>query len=120
MFVVFCYLRRGWRRESGLSPPVKYFTARSKAVLLLWIICVIYVLCLPCFLACSLLPCGHLLSKGLTSCDVYLIVLLSLSYVISGSGVVKCEQLIEMGRVRQSAVIHCLIRSVYSKLGKIY
>ena len=25
---------RGWRRESGLSPPVKYFTDRSKAVLL--------------------------------------------------------------------------------------
>ena len=25
---------RGWRRETGLSPPVKYFTNRSKAVLL--------------------------------------------------------------------------------------
>ena len=25
------------RRETGLSPPVKYFTDRSKAVLLLWI-----------------------------------------------------------------------------------
>ena len=24
--------RRGWRRETGLSPPVKYFTDRSKAV----------------------------------------------------------------------------------------
>ena len=30
----------------------------------LWIICVIYVLCLPCFRVCSLLPCGHLLGKG--------------------------------------------------------
>ena len=26
---------RGWRRETGLSPPVKYFTDPSKAVLLL-------------------------------------------------------------------------------------
>ena len=32
------------RRETGLSPPVKYFTDRSKAVLLLWIIYVISVL----------------------------------------------------------------------------
>ena len=42
---------RGWRRKTGLSPPVKYFTDRSKAVLLLWIFyvfvlsCVRYVLC---------------------------------------------------------------------------
>ena len=28
------------RHETGLSPPVIYFTDRSKAVLLLWIICV--------------------------------------------------------------------------------
>ena len=28
-------LGRGWRRETGLSPPVKYFTDHSKAVLLL-------------------------------------------------------------------------------------
>ena len=32
-------------------------TDRSKAVLLLWIICVIYVFCLSCFHVCSLLPC---------------------------------------------------------------
>ena len=32
--------------------------------LLLWIICVIYVLCLSRFHICSLLPCGHLLGKG--------------------------------------------------------
>ena len=37
--------------ETGLSPPVKYFTDRSKAVLLLWIIHVISVLCLLCFRA---------------------------------------------------------------------
>ena len=37
------------RCETGLSPPVKYFTDRSKAVLLLWIIYVISVLSLLCF-----------------------------------------------------------------------
>ena len=30
----------------------------------LWIICVIYVLCLSCFCICSLLPFGHLLGEG--------------------------------------------------------
>ena len=35
----------GWRRETGLSPPVKYFTDRSKAVLLLWIVFVGYASC---------------------------------------------------------------------------
>ena len=35
--------------ETGLSPPVNYFTDHSKAVLLLWIIHVISVLCLFCF-----------------------------------------------------------------------
>ena len=34
------------RCETGLSSPVKSFTDRSKAVLLLWIIFVIYVSCL--------------------------------------------------------------------------
>ena len=34
-----------------------------KAVLLLWIICVIYVLFFSCFRVCSLLPCGHLLGR---------------------------------------------------------
>ena len=50
--------------QTGLSPPVKYFTDRSKVVLLLWIICVVYVLCLSFFRVCSLLPCGYLLGKG--------------------------------------------------------
>ena len=53
--------------ETGLSPPVKYLTDRSKVVLLWWIICVISVLCLSCFRVCSLLPCGHLLGKAVTS-----------------------------------------------------
>ena len=54
-------------------------------VLLLWIICVIYVLCLSCFCVCSLLPYGHLLGKGwpLGSRLWCLIVFLSLSYVVS-------------------------------------
>ena len=33
-----------WRLETGLSPPVKYFTDRSKAVLLLWILYVFFCL----------------------------------------------------------------------------
>ena len=51
----------------------------------IWIICVIYVLCLSCFRVYSLLPCGHLLAKGwpLASCLWCLIVLLSLSHVVS-------------------------------------
>ena len=34
----------GWRRETGLSSPVKYFTDCSKAVLLLWILYVFFCL----------------------------------------------------------------------------
>ena len=52
----------------SLNPPVKYFTDRSKAVLLLWIFYVFSVLCLLCLCArlfiCALWsPAG----KGLTS-----------------------------------------------------
>ena len=32
------------RRKTGLSPPVKYFTGRSKGVLLLWIFYVFFCL----------------------------------------------------------------------------
>ena len=39
------------RHETGLSPPVKYFTDRSKAAHILWIIYVISVLFLLCFRA---------------------------------------------------------------------
>ena len=43
---------RVWRRETGLSPPVKYFTDRSKAVLLVWIFYGVFsVLCLLCLCA---------------------------------------------------------------------
>ena len=45
-------------------------------MVLLWILFVIYVSCLSCFLVCSLQPCGHLLGKGLPLvslvCDVFL------------------------------------------------
>ena len=61
-------LGRGWRRETGLSPPVKYFTDRSKAVLLLWIFyvfSVLYLLCLcVCLFICALWSPAW---KGLTS-----------------------------------------------------
>ena len=58
---------RGWRRETGLSPPVKYFTDRSKAVLLLWIFYVCFFLSCVCYVfkrVCLFVPCGHLLGKG--------------------------------------------------------
>ena len=70
------------RRGTSLSPPVKYFTERSKAVLLLWIICVIYVLCLSCFCVCSLLRCGLLKGKaGLLALVVTFIVVLLRSHL---------------------------------------
>ena len=59
----------GWRRETSLSPPVKYFPDRSKGVLLLWIFYVFFsVLCVLCLSArlfiCALWsPAG----EGLTS-----------------------------------------------------
>ena len=67
--------RLGWRRETGLSPPVEYFSDRSKAVLLLWIIyvflsCVCYAFCVRLFICALWSPAG----KGLTSC---------LSFVVS-------------------------------------
>ena len=60
------------RHETGLSPPVKYFTDRSKAVVLLLIIYVISVLFLLRFRACRFIdalwsPAG----KGLTSWHLF-------------------------------------------------
>ena len=52
------------------------FTDRSKAVLLLWIIFVIYVLCLSCLLVFSLQHCGHLLGEGCPICSLACDVLL--------------------------------------------
>ena len=56
---------RGWRRETGLSPPVKYFTDRSKVVLLLWIFYIfLSCVCYAFVRVCLYVPCGHLLEKG--------------------------------------------------------
>ena len=74
-----------------LSPPVKYFTDRSKAVLLL---CIFYVF-LPCVCyafvrVCLYVPCGHLLGKSwpLGSRLWCLTVNLSLSHCYPRSGVI--------------------------------
>ena len=82
--------RNGWRCETGLSPPVKYFTDPSKALLLLWIFYVFSVLCLLCLCAhpfiCALWsPAG----KGLTFWLSFVVsaVSLSLSHWYPGSGV---------------------------------
>ena len=57
---------RGWRCKTGLSPPVKYLSDRSKAVLLLWIFYV-FVLSYVCYVFVRVflyVLCGHLLGKG--------------------------------------------------------
>ena len=59
---------RRYIRLVGLVPPVKYFTGRSGAMLLLWIFCVFSVLCLLClcmrlFICALWSPAG----EGLTS-----------------------------------------------------
>ena len=82
----------GWCRWTGLSPPVKYFTHRSKAVFLLWIFyafvlsCVCYVFVHVCLYVLR----GHLLGKGwpLGSRLWCLTVSLSLFHWYPGSGVV--------------------------------
>ena len=51
--------------ETGLSPLVKYFTDRSKLVLLLWIFHVFLSSVCYAFVRVRLfVPCGHLLGKG--------------------------------------------------------
>ena len=52
-----------WHR---LKPSSEYFTDRSMAMLLLWIVFVIHASCwcVLCCRVCSLHPCGHLLGKG--------------------------------------------------------
>ena len=65
-----CVLIHIWTTEEVSAPWNRFlpsrkniFTDRSKAVLLLWIICLFYVLCLPRIRVCSLLPCSHLKGK---------------------------------------------------------
>ena len=77
--------------ENGLSPPVKYFTDRSKAVLLLWIFYVfVSCVCYAFVSVCLYVPCGHLLGKGwpFGSRLWCLTVSLSISHRYPGSGVV--------------------------------
>ena len=61
LFVLIHIRNKG---DFGTKKNYFLFTDRSKVVLLFWILFVIYVLCLSCFLVCSLQPCGHLLGKG--------------------------------------------------------
>ena len=60
--LTYIYIRKMLtNRETGLSQPVKYFTDRSKAVLLLFFLpCV----CFAFVRVCLYVPCGHLLGKG--------------------------------------------------------
>ena len=61
---------------TGLSPPVKYFTDRSKAVLLLWIFyvfvlsCVCYVLCASVYM-CFLVTCWERADLLALVCGVF-------------------------------------------------
>ena len=77
--------------DLGLSPPVKYFTDRSKTVLLLWIFYV-FVLSCVCYLCARLFICAlwSPAGKGLTSWLSFVVssVSLSLSHWYPGSGVV--------------------------------
>ena len=78
-------------RWTGLRPPVKCFTDRSKAVLLLWIVSVfLSCACYAFVCVCLYVPCGHLLEKGwpLGSCLWCLAVSLLLSHWYPRSGVV--------------------------------
>ena len=62
--------------NTGLSPPVKYFTDRSKAVLLLWIFyvfvlsCVCYVLCASVFM-CFVVTCWERADLLALVCGVF-------------------------------------------------
>ena len=51
-------------RETGLSPPVKWFTDRSKAVLLLWIFYVFFLSCVCYAFVCVCLFVPHSIFKS--------------------------------------------------------
>ena len=51
----------GWRREAGLSPPVKYFTDCSKAVLLRLIYVFLSCVCYAFVCVCLFVSCGHMM-----------------------------------------------------------
>ena len=87
---VFCWMH--FQVYFGLSPPVKYFTDRSKAVLILWIFYVfLSCVCYAFVSVCLYVPCGHLLGKGWplgSRLWCLFFVTLSLSHWYPGSGVV--------------------------------
>ena len=93
-----CVLIHIWTKGEVGAPSNRFkpssksiFTDHSKAVLLLWIIYVISVLFCHIFMqVCLLMPCGHLLGKGLPvgSRLWCLIMTLSLYHWYPGSGVV--------------------------------
>ena len=59
----------GWRRKTGLNHPVKYFTDRSKAVLLLWIffsVLRLFCLCARLFICALWSPPGKRLTSWLS------------------------------------------------------
>ena len=72
MSCLLCLLRH----KTGLSPPVKYFTDRSKAVLLLWIFyvfvlsCVCYVLCASVYM-CFVVTCWERADLLALVCGVF-------------------------------------------------
>ena len=72
MIIRYCKIMR----TRLATRPSCLVTDHSMAVFLLWIILVIYVLCLSCFLVCSLWSCGSLPGKdwslGSLVCDVLL------------------------------------------------
>ena len=101
-----------------------FFTDRSKVVLLLWILFVIYISCLSCFLVCSLQPCGHLLGKGwpLGSlvCDIFLCFSLFLKWC-PGSGVVL--DCIDSWSLPSSLLIKCsklIFSNEFYRWSKLY
>ena len=59
-------IKGDFSRETGLSPPVKYFTDLSKMVLLLWIFYGFFLSCV-CYAfvrVCLYVPCDNLPGKG--------------------------------------------------------
>ena len=69
-------IEKTFNREGSLSPPVKYFTDRSKAVLLLWIFyvfvlsCVCYVLCASVYM-CFVVTCWERADLLALVCGVF-------------------------------------------------
>ena len=82
---------RGWRRETGLSPPLKYFIDRSKAVLLLWFFYVFFSVLRLLYLCARLFKCAlwSPAGKGLASWLLFVVSNCEfVTFPFPGSGVV--------------------------------